>query len=98
MEVLYEAHEGHDDSPRHHDGGEPAARAKFLEQQVAGDFKGRVSEEEDCQAEVVLRGREANVCGKALNVCVANIASYREKVRSERRGDLQVLRSRKDKR
>lgn len=46
-EVLYQAHERHDNSPRDHDCREPAAGAKLLEQQVAGHFKGRVPKEED---------------------------------------------------
>lgn len=54
--VLHDAHQGHDDAPRNHDGRQPHARMELLQQQVTRDLERGVCEEEDCEAPVVLIG------------------------------------------
>ena len=70
--VVDEARQGHDDPPRNHDTGEPAAGTQLLEDHVAGDLEGGVGEVEDGQAPVVLVRRELQVDREALDVGVSD--------------------------
>jgi hypothetical protein len=45
-------------APADHDAGEPAPRAETIEQQIAGDFAGRIGQEENPGGEAKLAGRQ----------------------------------------
>ena len=59
--VLGEHHQRRDDAPADHDPGQPDLGPELAHQDVAGDLKGSVAEEEDAGAQCVGRVREAGV-------------------------------------
>jgi hypothetical protein len=73
--VPHDAHERHDDAPRHHDGGQPDGRAHSLQHQVAGHLEGGVGEEEGGQAPVVLIVGQAEVFLQTFDLGVADVAA-----------------------
>jgi hypothetical protein len=74
--VLNQAHECHDETPCHHDGGQPATRSELLEKQVGGDFKGRICEEEDCETPVVFVWQDAKIGAEAFDLGVSNVSTW----------------------
>lgn len=74
--VLYDSHQGHDGAPGDHDKWEPAAGTELLEKQVAWYLERCVREEEDGQAPVVLSWLHSEVFLKALDLCIAYIATW----------------------
>ena len=76
--VLDDAHERHDETPGHHDGGQPQTWSELLENQVAGDFEGSIGEEEDGQAPVVLGARNVQILGETFDFRIANVSTIQE--------------------
>lgn len=74
MIVLHNPHQGHDNTPSHHDGWEPDARSELLEEQVGRHFESGIGKEEDCQTPVVLVARQAKVFCETLDIGVSNVA------------------------
>lgn len=76
MIVLDKTHKSHNNTPSNHDDRKPQARAQLLENQVAGDFKSRISEEENGQAPVILVRREFQVIRQTLDLGVSDVSTW----------------------
>lgn len=52
--IMYEAHECHYNTPQNHRKRKPDMRLKPLQEDIRGNFEYRVTDEKDCQAQIIL--------------------------------------------
>jgi len=84
LKVVYKSHKCHDESPRHHDEGDPDTRAEAFHHHITRDFREHIEGKEYCKRNIEVQSFHTKIDFKVNQFGVANIGAVEEAKPKER--------------